>query len=395
MKLRIGVIGCGVAGMAAAVALARDGHAVTVLERFAAPRPLGAGLLLQPTGLAALEQLGLRDSVEAKGAKLHALDGRTREGAPVMELVYSRWREDSYGLGVHRSVLFDALYRALRETPAKLVLGAAAAELISGIHVSVRDEAGQLHGPFDLALVADGAHSGLRHYIRPRARAPLYPWAALWTIRPDPDNRWRGALRQVYDGSQRMMGVLPIGAGPNDSTRYVAVFWSLRRDTYNDWLKEGVGAWRETLHHHWPQAAQLFHGELDPESLALAAYRDVQARPWRQGRVLMLGDAAHGTSPQLGQGANLALADSLALRDALRVYPTDLDAAMRNYDRARAGLVAWTQLLSRALTPVFQSDSRLIGWARDRFFHKLGQLPGADRLMLATLVGAARAPWRA
>ena len=67
--MRIGIVGCGIGGMAAAIALAREGHGVTLFERFDAPAPVGAGLLLQPSGLQALGALGLRDEVEARGAR--------------------------------------------------------------------------------------------------------------------------------------------------------------------------------------------------------------------------------------------------------------------------------------------------------------------------------------
>ena len=96
---RIGIVGCGIGGMGAAVALARDGHEVQVFERFAQPHPVGAGLLLQPSGLKALGALGLRDAVEAKGARVTALHGRTARGRTVLDLHYQHWRAGAYGLG--------------------------------------------------------------------------------------------------------------------------------------------------------------------------------------------------------------------------------------------------------------------------------------------------------
>ena len=71
--LDIAVVGCGVAGQAAAILLADAGHAVTIFERFAEPRPIGAGLLLQPTGLAVLRELGLADEALAQGARVVGL----------------------------------------------------------------------------------------------------------------------------------------------------------------------------------------------------------------------------------------------------------------------------------------------------------------------------------
>ena len=78
--------------MAAARALARKGHAVTLLEAFQQPRPLGSGLLLQPSGLAALRQLGLAEQVVARGARVERLDGRDLRGRLIMDMRYADWR---------------------------------------------------------------------------------------------------------------------------------------------------------------------------------------------------------------------------------------------------------------------------------------------------------------
>jgi 2-polyprenyl-6-methoxyphenol hydroxylase-like FAD-dependent oxidoreductase len=86
--LRIGIIGCGIAGQAAAIALARDGHDVTVFERFAEAKPVGAGLLLQPSGQLALERLGILDRVKQWGAPVKRLYGRTTGGRTIMDLRY-------------------------------------------------------------------------------------------------------------------------------------------------------------------------------------------------------------------------------------------------------------------------------------------------------------------
>jgi 2-polyprenyl-6-methoxyphenol hydroxylase-like FAD-dependent oxidoreductase len=86
--LRIGIIGCGVAGQASAIALARAGHDVSVFERFETARPLGAGLLLQPSGLSALARLGLREQAESWGARVSELDGRIASGKRVLDLAY-------------------------------------------------------------------------------------------------------------------------------------------------------------------------------------------------------------------------------------------------------------------------------------------------------------------
>ncbi|WP_411286971.1 FAD-dependent oxidoreductase, partial [Phenylobacterium sp.] len=111
--MRAAVVGCGVAGMAAALALARRGHEVLLLDCFDSPRPLGSGLLLQPSGLAALKVLGLYDAVAAAGARIDQLDGRDLSGRRILDMAYESWRPGAFGLGVHRATLFGLLYDAL------------------------------------------------------------------------------------------------------------------------------------------------------------------------------------------------------------------------------------------------------------------------------------------
>jgi 2-polyprenyl-6-methoxyphenol hydroxylase-like FAD-dependent oxidoreductase len=383
--VKIAIVGCGVGGMAAAIALTRDGHDVTLFERFAEPQPLGAGLLLQPTGLEALGALGLRDAIEAKGARVEALRGRNARGREVLNLRYREWAANAYGLGVHRAVLFDALYGALGAT--QLRTDVEIVRIDTPEMPVLIDGDGNAHGPFNLALVADGSASRLREQVTPQARAPLYPWGAIWTIAEDAEDRWAGVLAQMYDAARVMIGVLPVGAGPTSDARHVAFFWSLREDEHEAWRAGGLEAWRARVASYWPEAAMLLRG-VDFAALPYARYRDVQAWPWGAGNTLLIGDCAHATSPQLGQGANLALTDAVTLAAQLKA-----GAGLAGYRRARAGKVAWVQLMSAALTPVFQSRSRVIAWARDWVLLPASRLWPFDRMMLATLTGAGALPF--
>src|SRR5262245_44956466 len=112
--MKIAVIGCGVGGQAAALFLQRDGHAVEIFERFPEARPVGAGLLLQPPGQAALDELGLFRALAPKGARVSRLFGCTTTQRIVLDLEYANHRTDYAGLGLHRAHLFEALHGAVR-----------------------------------------------------------------------------------------------------------------------------------------------------------------------------------------------------------------------------------------------------------------------------------------
>jgi 2-polyprenyl-6-methoxyphenol hydroxylase-like FAD-dependent oxidoreductase len=113
--LDVGVAGCGIGGLAAALLLARDGHRVCLYERFDGPRPVGSGLMIQPTGLAVLERLGLSEALTGAAAPIERLLGKAEPSGRVVLDVRYEWlrRSGACGYGVHRAALFDILHRAV------------------------------------------------------------------------------------------------------------------------------------------------------------------------------------------------------------------------------------------------------------------------------------------
>ncbi|TIU65437.1 MAG: FAD-dependent oxidoreductase, partial [Mesorhizobium sp.] len=113
----IAIAGAGPAGLAAALYLKRAGHKVTIFERFDAPKPVGSGLILQPTGLTVLADLGLLDDILSLGSRIERLHGTDAQtGRTVLEVRYDARRGRRFGLAVHRAALFGVLHRAaLRE----------------------------------------------------------------------------------------------------------------------------------------------------------------------------------------------------------------------------------------------------------------------------------------
>ena len=379
--MRVGIVGCGVAGQAAATLLADAGHDVTVFERFAEPRPIGAGLLLQPTGLAVLRELGLADAAVKRGAYVVGLEGRTHRRRSVLDLRYADLHPKAFGLGIRRSALFDLLHGRLLRSPAKLVTGVEIVDVAQG---SVVDKSGGRHGPFDLVVAADGAHSALRARLMPTARAPLYPWGCIWTTVPDLVGLGAaGLLRQRVHGTTVMMGLLPVGQGE------MTMFWSLPVEALAPGKSIDLRTWRRTAGALWPEAAALVDYAAAADDFTRATYRHVALPRWNAGPVLFIGDAAHGTSPQLGQGANLGLLDAHALFRAL-AESADLAAALALFARRRTSTVRFYRQASHLLTPFFQSRLAPLGWLRDAFMGFGCHLPGLRPLMGSTLAGTRR-----
>jgi 2-polyprenyl-6-methoxyphenol hydroxylase-like FAD-dependent oxidoreductase len=379
--LDIAVVGCGVAGQAAAILLADAGHKVTIFERFAEPHPVGAGLLLQPTGLAVLRVLGLANEAVARGARVGGLESKTHRGRSVLDLHYADLHPKTFGLGIRRSALFDLLHGRLRRSSARLVTGA---EIVDVAHGSVVDKEGVRHGLFDLVIVADGAHSSLRTRLMPSARAPIYPWGCIWTTVPDLAGLGSaGLLRQRVRGTTVMMGLLPVGQ------EQLTVFWSLPVEALGSGKSIDLRTWRRTAGALWPEAAAIVDYAAAADDFTRATYRHVALPRWNEGSVLFIGDAAHGTSPQLGQGANLGLLDAHALAGAL-AEGSDLASALALFARRRDSAVRYYRQASHLLTPFFQSRLLPLGWLRDAFMGRACHVPGMRPMMGSTLAGIRR-----
>lgn len=390
--MKIGIVGYGTAGQAAALFLARAGHDIEIFERSDELRPAGAGFLLQPTGLGVLAALGLADAALACGARIERLHGVNAMGRAVMDMRYADFEPTAFGLGMTRGALFALLHERCREV-ATIHVGTPIAAIAEDEHHLVDARRG-VHGEFDLIVVADGSHSTLRAKSGLLRRDPVYPWGAMWCLLPADDWPYATELRQRYDGTHTMFGVLPVGRRPGSGEqRWLTYYYSLPGAHVDAFNGDALARMQRDVAALWPELAERTRSLADPAQLNRARYRDVVLeKPWC-GRIAWIGDAAHGMSPQLGQGVNMALLDAQALAASLKEH-RDVELALSAYARRRARHVGIYQFLSRSLTPLFQSDSRLLAPLRDTFFAPLGRLPIARRQMLAILAGSKRQWWR-
>lgn len=388
--LDIAVAGCGPGGLAAALFLHRSGHEVTLFERFEAPRPIGSGLILQPTGLAVLDRLGLGASARETGAPIERLFGRAvPSGRIVLDVRYAALRDGRQGIGIHRAALFQLLYEAARAEGIAIECG----RDIEGSDAAAPGRrlafaGGARSKPFDLVVDALGTRSPLVGGMRrPLAYGAL--WATLdWVPGFDP-----AALEQRYRRADKMVGVLPIGRLPGRETKSAAFFWSLRGDRRAALAEAGLEAWKAEVRALWPEVEPLLGQIAGFEALTFAHYCH---RTWRrpvEPALVHLGDAWHSTSPQLGQGANMALLDAAALASALAGGRT-LAEALAGYVRLRRGHVRLYQAMSRLFTPFYQSRSRLLPLLRDRVAGPLSRIPPAPRLLAKMVSGDLGRPMR-
>jgi 2-polyprenyl-6-methoxyphenol hydroxylase-like FAD-dependent oxidoreductase len=387
--LRVGIVGIGTAGAAAAILLSEIGHEVEVFERVPDPSPVGAGMLIQPFAQRILERLGVADELESRSMPVRRIDARNGRGRRVLDFGYDDLDPNSFGWGVHRGTLFDLLSGAVAAAGVSVATGFEVRKIAFDGRWWLRALDGRIRGPFDLIVGADGARSRLRWLSGLCVKDVGYPYGALWAIVPDPNGLAGQVLTQRYRDTRTVLGFLPTGAAQ------ASIFWSVRSRELETERLRGTEAWRAEARSLAGPLAPLVDAVGDGELLA-AHYRDVVVRtPVRtdgKSGMVLLGDAAHAMSPQLGLGANLALADAWTLACSFAEHPRDLGAALDLHARRRRAHVRWYALCSRLMTPVFQSGLVPIAWPRDLLFEPAARIPWVRRQFVTTLLGLRTSP---
>lgn len=371
--MHIAIAGAGIGGLALGSLLAGTGYQVSLFDQYDSPRPVGSGLMIQPVGLAVMDLIGAGDTARAQGQRIRRMLGReARTGQRILDVAYARRgaSTERHGLAIHRASLHGALLTSARDRHVDITTG----QTITGteLHDGARWllTAGGRLGPFDLVVDASGARSPLSPM-----KARNLPYGAIWGTVPWPTGNPMPTdqLSQRYRRADRMAGILPLGHVPGREGTHAAVFWSLPVRHLSNWHRDGLKHWKQDAITLWPDMAPFLETITQADQMTPARYsHGTMRRPWRD-RIAYIGDAAHRASPQLGQGANMALLDALALARALQRHP--LDEALPAYARMRRWHLRVYQLLSAAFTPQYQSGSHVLPYLRDWLLAPLSMTP--------------------
>ena len=347
------VVGAGIGGLAATIALEQAGYKVTLYEQADEVRALGAGLSIWPNGVRALRALGLDELVDDPEVTVGTGAIRRADGSAIAEFepgaITERWGEPL--IGVHRSALHAALLA--RIDPGRIVLGAAA----EGLDESGRLRLADSEVGADLIVGADGLHSVVRQSVLGDGE-PLdsgivaYRGVATgdWDV---PNGEWWGA--------RGIAGLLTL---PNRQ-----VYWYLAQRGDRHSPAELAEDYAEPV----PQIVAA------TEPSALLTHRLYDRKPadtWSCGNAVLVGDAAHPMLPFLGQGANAALADGVALGEAARAADSPAEAIAR-YEDARMAKAKMVVRGSRQAGKVAMAKSA-VGQRLRNF--ALGRAPAGTRL---------------
>lgn len=377
--MNIAVSGCGIAGTAVSHLLASAGHQVTIFEQAAQCQAIGAGIMLQPSGQVVLDRIGILDTIARQAAKLEGIEAFLLSGRPLIELNYGHLGDNHFAYGVHRGLLFQQLMNLCNQSNVRLHTSTQICDFRNdGNDVYVIDQHGTQHGPFDFLVAADGSRSRLRTAANLDSRTINYDYAAIWAT--GPCSQVHNRLHQVIDGTNRLVGLLPIGNGQ------CSFFWGLRTDHYEGLVQRGLSVWKREVVTMCEPATELLDSINEFTEMTFVGYRHVSMRKWHTDKIVFLGDAAHPSSPHLGQGVNLALEDAACFADAIADAGTFQQAAVR-YQKIRQRKVRYYQLLTRMLTPFFQSNVPLSATCRNIGLPWFPRVPWVRRRMLQTLSG--------
>jgi 2-polyprenyl-6-methoxyphenol hydroxylase-like FAD-dependent oxidoreductase len=370
--MRIVIVGGGIGGLAAALALRREGFEPAVYERAPALLEVGAAIAVWPNAFRVLERLGLGEAVLARAGRIRGVRWLGREGRLYNHFTFPETGAPAVAL--HRADLQGAL---LRELPAGSVrLGKTLAGFDAGVDgVRARFREGT-EVACDVLVGADGLHSRVRAQLLGDGE-PVYRGYTVWrgVARLEHAALQAGTASEIY-GEGRRFGVGPVGLGRTG-------WWA----TANEPL-----AAEESPEEHAPKLSRLFDGwcapvreliEATPSETILrnAAYDRPAAARWGEGRVTLLGDAAHPMTPNFGQGGCIAIEDAAVLARCLTKY-SDAEQALRLYESRRRARAARVASYSRLYGAVGQWQSSAATGLRARILSSVPESVGRRLLSL-------------
>jgi 2-polyprenyl-6-methoxyphenol hydroxylase-like FAD-dependent oxidoreductase len=334
---RVLVVGGGIGGLSSTIGLRRRGVEVDVVELNPKWDVYGVGIIQPGNAIRALDQLGLGEEAIAQGfaiqgSRFNDADGNELGRVPAPPLLGDRYPGMN---GITRPRLHRIFQDAVRESGAQVALGVTVETLDQdgeGVDVALTDGSS---GRYDLVIGADGINSLVRRLVLPDAPEPEYTGQVVWRHNfakpPEQDTL------DTFVGVRGKAGLVPLA--PDLMYMFVIERWPADDLDVPD--EQLAATLRERLDGYGGRIGELRDTQITAESEIV--YRPVYALlvppPWYAGRVVLVGDAAHATSPHVGQGAAMAIEDAVVLAEEV-TSSDDLAGALdnfmtRRFDRCR------------------------------------------------------------
>jgi len=383
MPLTTIVVGGGIGGLSLARELSRTGLPAVVLERASKLTTVGAGIIMNPNAMAVLEANGLAECARARSSPYLARETFDQRGRRLAVRDYRPLYADgrlATGALCHRAHLHECLYDGL---PAGVVhLDTRIVGLDEGTDgVRIETESGQTFAG-DVLIGADGIHSAVRTRFFGHSE-PAY--LGYRSHRFVVENRDRLEHFTEFLGHGKRVGLVPIGGGQ----LYVWTTFNSPRES-RAWALEHKHALRALFAEFTDSRVRTALGGLESiDAVVCTDIEEVHQAAWTRGRVALLGDAAHALTPNMGQGAGMAMEDAAVLAEELSRAArgeTDVPSALASYVTRRRPRVETIVRLSREIGEEGQLTGALACWLRNRRLSREGRSPERTRAALERLL---------
>jgi salicylate hydroxylase len=358
-NLRAAVVGGGIGGISAACFLRQRGIEVTVFEQARALGEVGAGLTILPNGLRHLERLGLGETLAAVGAKIGDGSRYCRADGTVVGPIVTTDSAGWNGIyGMHRADLLNTL--AAKLPPETIRLGHSCIGIVQDpSHARLQFVHGD-NAEVDVVIAADGIHSTLQKYVVEPTPPEYSGVRAYRTLIPRERLRgWPEAVHTVWMGDGKHLIVYPVRSG---RLLNCVGFVPTKNETVESWSAVGNPDELAASFDGWDSGVVQLLGAVE-SCYWWGLYDRRPLASWTSARLALLGDAAHAMLPHLGQDANQAIEDGVALAVLLEGRePCEIPDILLQYEKFR-----------RARTDAVQAEARKTGLRYDSKYESLEQ----------------------
>jgi 2-polyprenyl-6-methoxyphenol hydroxylase-like FAD-dependent oxidoreductase len=363
------IAGGGIAGCCAAIALSQRGHRVQIIEKQEVWRFKSSGIFVYANGLVSLDTLGLLDPILRAGFTVPGGQNTyfDQSGNAIVETLYPTAGNGRIPavLGIKRAEMHRVMADRVEELGVPVHLGqsvAAISEASGFVDVTFLD--GKT-GRYDIVVGADGLRSEMRAMMGINLK-PRYSGFGIWRSVHKRPTELTDKIMMM--GARKRFGIMPI----SDDLLYTFGTVAETKDTFHspiDWPEKMRATFSE-----FSGPASPFLDELgaDSEILFTAVEEVALPLPWHRGRVLLIGDAAHASTPFMGQGGAMAMQDAVVLAEALDIHPCP-QRAFAAFSAARFPICAFVQKASRAVGEAGASEDGLNLKARDDDMRRTAQ----------------------
>lgn len=371
------IIGAGIGGLSAAIALQQLGQKVSVFERASELKEMGAGIVLSANAIKALEKLGVADQVRQAGSPVKKAEIRTPDGQVLVNMPVHKQAEryGTYSYLIYRPDLQRILSEKLE--PNTIVLNKKFLRLEQdGVKATSFFEDGESFES-ELLIGADGVHSQVRQNIVEKSRVRYSGFTAFRGISHYEDPRFPVELGGGFEawGNGKRFGFSHLGKG--------RVFWFASINAPQGTFLTAKNKKHIALQHFkvwWDPIADVIDSTSEENILVHEIFDRKPIKKWHDGRVTLLGDAAHPMLPNLGQGGAQAMEDALILSRCLKQFPRSLESALSHYEQERVPRVTKIVQGSRMMARMMQLENPAAMEVRNQLLRKVPDVLKIKRL---------------